>query len=173
MLLIWSWSSMPWHTARNKFNQLPAGNLKHIKDSLFIDSNSDRWILQPHSANIFHQSYEIPLKIELPYPNISNRQFEYDPNHPNLKFLQTDYTGGSKEAILQPNGKWLNAGSKMGTFNYSDPTGFWGTLGHGIFDVLPHIFSSDYDSTEIRHSAPRWEWECKVLQWEHTLSTFF
>jgi len=138
-----------WHLKRNKHNQLPEGKLTQLDGQNYLDEAGLTWILQPDSRNIFHQPDIVPLPappIPVPYPNVSPT-LKYDPNYPNLKFLSPDGSGGSFEAILQPDGTFLMSGKKQGTYNYSDPSGFMGFLKHVLLDVIPHFFTSDYDDS--------------------------
>ena len=138
-----------WHLKRNKYNKLPHGKLIQKTDSLYIDANRVEWILQPSNMNIFHQPEKVPLPappIPIPYPNLKP-PVDYDPYHPNIKLLSLDAKGGSFEAILQPDGTYLITGKKQGTYNYSNPSGFFGFLKHTILDVIPHFFASDYDES--------------------------
>jgi len=136
-----------WHLKRNKHNRLPKGKLKLVEGDRYLDESGTAWILQPNSKNLFHQPANTPVPAPpLPYPNISP-SIHYDPDYPNLKFLSPDGHGGSYEVIIQPDGSFLLTGKKQGTYNYSDPSGFWGYTKHIFLDVLPHLFSSDYDES--------------------------
>lgn len=136
-----------WHLKRNKRNKLPKGDLTQIEGSTYVDEAKMNWILQPNSKNIFHQPDLTPIPpIPIPYPNVSPR-LTYDPDYPNLKFLSPNGYGASFEAILQPDGSYLIAGKKQGTYNYSDPIGFMGYLMHGLLDVIPHFYTSNYDDS--------------------------
>ena len=138
-----------WHLKRNKRNKLPRGKLTQIEGSAYLDEAKMKWILQPNSKNIFHQPDITPEPappIPIPYPNVGPR-LTYDPDYPNLKLLSSDGEGGSYEAILQSDGNYLITGKKQGTYNYSDPSGFMGYLMHGLLDVIPHFFTSDYDDS--------------------------
>ena len=136
-----------WHLKRNRNNKLPTGELTKTDGNNYVDEAKLNWILQPNSRNIFHQPDNIPVQSpSTAYPNVSP-QLKYEPNYPNLKFLSPNENGGSYEAILQPDGTYLITGKKQGTFNYSDPTGFFGFSKHIIMDVIPHFFSFDYDDS--------------------------
>lgn len=118
-----------WHLKRNSLNKLPVGKLMLTEGSIYGDESGVHWELQPHSKNIFHQPEITPvLPIEKPYPNIIP-PLVFDPYHPNLKFLSNDGGGGSFEAILQQDGTYLLTGKKQGTYNYSNPSGFWALQG--------------------------------------------
>lgn len=92
------------HLNRNRFNVLSKGNLSPIGDALSSfeyregHSNSYRdeaglvWELLPDSMNIYHQ----PAGATKPYPN--------------KKLLHKDSSGGSSEAIRQPDGTYLTTG---------------------------------------------------------------
>ncbi len=145
LISLWLIGQSDWHLNRNKHNKLPVGELKALKDDLYKDEAGLIWELQPHIKNKFHQpdsgeEIEIP---DNPYPNV-NGTLPFDRENPNLKFLSRTDNGGSYEAILQPNGEYLTTGLKQGTYNYSHPRGFLGSLKHGIFDVLPHFINSKY-----------------------------
>jgi hypothetical protein len=132
-----------WHLNRNQLNQLPDGNLTHLKGNEYLDDSGLSWELQPAIKNKFHQpGYEIP-KPERPYPNVKG-DISYDPKNANLKFLSKLENGGSYEAILQPDGTYLTTGKKQGTYNYGHPDGFLGTFKHVLFDVIPHFSSAKY-----------------------------
>lgn len=136
-----------WHLKRNRLNKLPDGRLILKEGSIYTDESGVLWELQPQSKNIFHQPEDTPLTaIQNPYPNVTP-QLEFDPYRPNLKFLSSNGEGGSYEAILQQDGTYLVTGKKQGTYNYADPSGLWGSVKHGILDVLPHFFYSRYDDS--------------------------
>ena len=136
-----------WHLKRNKRNKLPVGKLSLSEGNVYVDEANRKWVLQPHAKNMFHQPGNTPVPIPPdPYPNVTPAP-TYDPDHPNLKFLSPDGRGGSYEAILQPDGSYLLTGKKQGTYNYADPNGFTGYAKHLLMDVLPHLFSSDYDES--------------------------
>lgn len=142
-------SSQDWHLKRNKLNKLPKGTLTLQKGAIYIDQAGLSWELQPHSKNIFHQPDITPVPsppIPVPYPNVGP-VLNYDPDFPNLKFLSLNEKGGSFEAIMQPDGSYLITGSKQGTYNYSNPSGFRGYTKHAFLDVLPHFFNSNYDDS--------------------------
>jgi len=140
-------SSGDWHLKRNRLNKLPSGKLVLNEVSIYTDESGVQWELQPQSKNIFHQPEDTPVtSIPNPYPNVSP-QLDFDPYRPNLKFLSSDGEGGSYEAILLQDGTYLVTGEKQGTYNYANPSGLWGTIKHGIFDVLPHFFNSEYDDS--------------------------
>jgi hypothetical protein len=141
----WLLSYGDWHLKRNKRNRLPEGKLSLSGSNAYVDEHGRTWWLQPHDRNIFHQPDTLPLPSEEPepYPIVSPTP-EYDPYHPNLKFLSPDDGGGSFEAILQPDGTFLLSGKKQGTYNYGHPEGFAGFVIHTFADVIPHIFNSAY-----------------------------
>ncbi|MEJ2594994.1 MAG: hypothetical protein P8100_07685 [bacterium] len=144
-LILWTASRGDWHLKRNRYNKLPQGKLIQKKDSLYTDEIGISWFLQPHKMNVFHQPSDLPVATPPePYPSLIPPA-TFDPYHPNLKFLSPDGRGGSYEAILMPDGNYLLQGSKQGTYNYANPTGFSGYLKHALLDVLPHLFASDYD----------------------------
>ena len=134
-----------WHLNRNQHNKLPEGGLKHLKDAIYVDDKGLIWELQPHIKNKFHQpDQEIEMVIN-PYPNVEG-DLVIDLKNPNLKFLSKIDNGGSYEAILQPNGEYLIEGPKRGSYNYSHPGGFIGSLKHVFLDVVPHFVNSKYKS---------------------------
>lgn len=126
------------HVDRNRFNVLPTGKLVPIGDAdpgfNYRDghSNSYRdaaglvWELLPDSMNEFHQ----PPGATKPYPN--------------KKLLHRDSSGGSSEAIRQPDGSYLTTGPQRGTYNFVHPDGLWSNIGHGLRDILPHFVNDDY-----------------------------
>jgi hypothetical protein len=131
---------------RNRNNKLPIGKLTKTNGTNYIDEAKLNWVLQSNSMNIFHQPNNIPVpKPAVAYPNVSP-QLKYKPNYPNLKFLSTDGNGGSYEAILQPNGTYLITGKKQGTYNYSNPTGFFGFAKH-IPDEWLQNLPANYQNT--------------------------
>ncbi|KAA3636892.1 MAG: hypothetical protein DWQ02_07545 [Bacteroidetes bacterium] len=141
----WFYGNSGWHLNRNKFNKLPIGDLKHLKGPVYVDDVGHFWELLDQKKNIFHQpDHEVEL-IENPYPNVEG-SFEMDTKNPNLKFLCKTDSGGSFEAILQPDGTYLTQGLKQGTYNYGHPEGLWGSFKHAILDVIPHFINSNYRS---------------------------
>jgi hypothetical protein len=70
----------------------------------------------------------------------------FNPQTPNWKLLSRTEDGGSHEAILQPNGKYLTTGPKRGTYNYGHPDGLVGMVKHAIYDVIPHFFNTHYEN---------------------------
>jgi hypothetical protein len=83
--------------------------------------------------------------VKNPYPNV-NVSLKFDRKNPNLKFLSKIKNNGSYEAILKPNGEYLTEGLKQGTYNYSHPSGFFDSIKHVLFDVIPHFINSKYKS---------------------------
>ena len=149
ILIVWFIGESDWHLDRNKHNQLPIGNLKKVETNLYEDKSGQSWELQPHIKNKFHQPMEESKTIENPYPNVDDT-LKFDTKNPNLKFLSELDNGGSYEAILKPNGKYLTSGIKQGTYNYGHPSGFWGTFKHVFLDVMPHFVNGKYtEATNI------------------------
>lgn len=132
-----------WHTGRNQHNQLPQGALTRIEENLYTDQKGLQWELQPQIKNKFHQPDQAVPRPENPYPLVEG-ELDYDPDNPNLKFLSPTANGGSYEAILQPDGSYLTTGIKQGTYNYSHPSGFWGSFKHALLDVIPHFVNMKY-----------------------------
>jgi hypothetical protein len=146
IITYWLISYGDWHLKRNQRNMLPEGLLTFsAENDNYTDENGKYWWLQPHMRNVFHQPDTVPVPYEgaAPYPNVSPSP-EYDPYHPNLKFLSPDDNGGSFEAILQPDGTFLLSGKKQGTYNYGHPEGIAGYVIHTFADVIPHLFNSGY-----------------------------
>ena len=153
------------HLHRNRFNVLPTGALTPIGDASPTfqyqegHSNSYRdaaglvWELQPDWKSKYHQP---------PGHETSPRPF------PNKKFLHRDASGGSSEAILQPDGTYLTTGPLRGTYNYVDPTSLLGWPGHFLYDILPHYGSQnyvDYPSLDPRTTnvdTYRQRWEAQI-----------
>lgn len=134
-----------WHLNRNKHNKLPEGDLKMLQENIYLDSLGQRWELQPHIKNKFHQPDHKIEQVNHPYPNLDVAP-TLDLENSNLKFLRKTENGGSYEAILQPDGTYLTTGLKKGTYNYSHPDGIWGSLKHVVFDVIPHFINAGYKS---------------------------
>lgn len=132
-----------WHLNRNKHNKLPEGGLKHLKDDIYADETGLIWELQPHIKNKFHQPDQESEMVNNPYPNVDGA-LTFDPENPNLKFLSKNDNKGSYEAILQPNGEYLTEGSKQGTYNYSHPSGLFGSIKYFFLDMIPHFINSEY-----------------------------
>jgi hypothetical protein len=132
-----------WHLDRNIHNKLPEGALTLTNPEVYVDEPGTSWALQPQSKNIFHQPDTIAGPQENPYPNLDHVP-DFDRNRPNLKFLAKDGSGGSYEAILQPNGTWLTAGVLQGTYNFGHPEGIWGSIKHFFVDMLPGFVNSEY-----------------------------
>ncbi len=115
-----------------------------------MDESGLEWLLMPQSANVFHQPDKPDHQpLENVYPTIIGYDVPFDPERPNLKFLSELPSGSSYEAIMKPDGSYVNEGELIGTYNYVHPEGFWGNLGHGIMDVLPHLFASTYAPTPL------------------------
>jgi hypothetical protein len=133
------------HLDRNKYNKLPSGELRHLKGSIYVDNADVFWELQDQKKNIFHQPDHEVERIDNPYPNVKEN-IELDTKNPNLKFLSENSSGGSYEAILQPDGQYLTEGVKQGTYNYGHPVGVWGNLKHALLDVIPHFINDKYRS---------------------------
>lgn len=136
-----------WHLNRNMHNKLPVGELVVLSGSLFEDESGAVWILEPQAKNIFHQPDEAVAPIANPYP-ILDTILELDVENPNLKFLCSDASGGSYEAILQPNGEWITRGILQGTYNFAHPNGVWGSIKHFFADMIPGFVNSQYNRTE-------------------------
>jgi hypothetical protein len=143
IVIVWIIGQSDWHLDRNKYNQLPIGNLKKVKTGIYEDESGRIWELQPHIKNKFHQPKQESEIVKNPYPNV-DEVLTFDTKNPNLKFLSELDNGGSYEAILQPNGTYLTTGKKQGTYNYGHPSGFWGSLKHLFLDVLPHFVNGNY-----------------------------
>jgi len=143
---LWFAGQSNWHLNRNINNKLPTGDLKHLEDNRFTDEAGLIWELLAQSKNIFHQPEEgEEVKIvDKPYPNVG-KTLAFDIKTPNYKFLSALDNGASYEAILQPDGTYLMNGSKQGTYNYGHPSGFFGTIKHAFYDVLPHFINSNYE----------------------------
>lgn len=147
-LLIFSFSDL--HVNRNSNNRFPMGFLTQKDSVTYQDEAGLIWEIQPHSLNTFHQPDALPLITEdMIYKDLENSPL-IDPEHPNIKLLCLLPNGDSYEAILQPNGSYLNKGSKISTYNYSSPKGFWASVKHGIVDVIPHLINSNYTPTETK-----------------------
>ncbi|ARV06983.1 hypothetical protein BTO04_09920 [Polaribacter sp. SA4-10] len=143
LLIGWFVGNSDWHLNRNTHNVLPIGFLKKVTTNFYDDDRGRCWELLPHSKNIFHQPEEESKAIENPYSNVDLLP-PFDTKNPNIKFLSELENGCSYEAILQPDGTYLTTGRKQGTYNYSHPSGFFGTFKHVILDVIPHFFNDDY-----------------------------
>jgi hypothetical protein len=141
----WIIGQSSWHLNRNKYNKLPEGDLKHLKENMYVDETGLYWELQPHIKNKFHQPDQEIEMVKNPYPNV-NVRLKFDRKNPNLKFLSKIKNSGSYEAILKPNGEYLTEGLKQGTYNYSHPSGFFDSIKHVLFDVIPHFINSKYKS---------------------------
>jgi hypothetical protein len=141
----WIIGQSSWHLNRNKYNKLPEGDLKHLKENMYVDETGLSWELQPHIKNKFHQPDQEIEMVKNPYPNV-NVSLKFDRKNPNLKFLSKIKNNRSYEAILKPNGEYLTEGLKQGTYNYSHPSGFFDSIKHVLFDVIPHFINSKYKS---------------------------
>jgi hypothetical protein len=150
------------HLHRNRFNVLPTGALTPLGDAsptfVYQEGHSNEyrdaagllWELQPDWKSKYHQP-----------PGHETSAHPY----PNKKFLHRDASGGSSEAILQPDGTYLTTGPLRGTYNYTDPTSLLGWPGHFLWDILPHYGSQDYvdypaldpRTTNVDTYRQRWE----------------
>ncbi|MEM7187060.1 MAG: hypothetical protein AAF466_10410 [Bacteroidota bacterium] len=137
-------SQSDYHVHRNQHNALPEGILRPVGEQLYEDDVQRLWILEPQIKNTFHQPDTPAGPIQDPYPNVEGG-LEFDPETPNWKFLSETKEGGSSyEAILQPDGSYLTAGPKQGTYNYGHPIGLWGMIKHVVLDAIPHFFNGNY-----------------------------
>jgi hypothetical protein len=134
-----------WHLQRNQNNQLPTGKLTLQADRLYLDEAGLKWERQPHIKNKFHQTEGPVEAITSPYPTVIDENLKMDVDNANLKFLCSLESGGSYEAILQPDGSYLTEGTKKGTYNYGHPDGLGGMLKHTLWDVIPHFVNSKYE----------------------------
>ncbi|MFK8165185.1 MAG: hypothetical protein AB8H12_22255 [Lewinella sp.] len=145
LAIVWTMGQSRWHLNRNAYNDRPAGKLTLFQDSLYKDSIGREWIRLPHHMNAFHQPESPIAAPAAPYgSSLNSLNFVYEPENPNLKFLSITEDGGSMEAILQPDGTYLEDGPLLGTYNYGHPVGFWGIAKHTLWDVLPHFANSNY-----------------------------
>ncbi len=145
-LLVFSFSGL--HSNRNNNNRFPKGFLTQKDSVTYQDEVGLIWEIQPHGANTFHQPDALPVVTHNQKYKVLENSPRIDPEHPNVKLLCLLPSGTSYEAILQPNGTYLNTSSKTSTYNYSSPKGFWASVKHGIFDVLPHLINSNYSPTK-------------------------
>lgn len=149
MAVIWAMGQSSWHLDRNVHNVLPAGILTLEKGMLYQDTTGREWIRLPANMNAFHQPKKPVAAPAQPYGNaISELTFNYDADNSNLKFLSKTVDGGSFEAILQPDGTYLETGPQLGTYNYGHPQGAWGLVRHTVWDVLPHFANGNYRVSE-------------------------
>ncbi len=147
-LLIFSFSDL--HSNRNQYNCFPKGFLVQLDSLTYQYEAGLIWGIQSHSNNIFHQPDALLVKKQPKKYAILENSPLIDPKHPNIKLLFLLPSGGSYEAILQPDGTYLNTGKKLGTYNYSSPKGFWGSTKHLIYDVIPHLINSNYIPTKTQ-----------------------
>lgn len=149
LAVCWAMGQSDWHLERNAHNDLPTGVLTLKNDMLYSDSSGREWVRLPSHMNAFHQPGHPVAAPSQPYGNAINKlTFEYEPNNPNLKLLSKTSDGGSLEAILQPDGTYLETGPQLGTYNYGHPEGLLGFVRHTIWDVLPHFANSHYRGSE-------------------------
>jgi len=149
LAVVWTMGQSRWHLDRNAYNGIPKGQLTLVKDTLYRDTEDREWIRLPARMNALHQPKGSIAKPAIPYGNaLSKLNFAYAPNASNLKFLSITEDGGSMEAILQPDGTYLESGPLFGTYNYGHPEGFWGIVKHTVWDVLPHFANGNYRDPE-------------------------
>lgn len=139
----WVCCFLDWHIKRNDHNQLPVGQLVLVAEDQYEDEAGLLWELQPHSANVLHQTKQDTAGLVTIYPHMDVPP-QYDPENPNLKLL-CEQNGSSFEAIVQPDGTYLLVGPERGTYNYGHPKGVWGKIRHLFLDVLPHFLNSNYE----------------------------
>jgi hypothetical protein len=146
LAVVWTMGQSRWHLNRNEFNDKPAGILTLMNDSLYQDTKGREWVRLPHHMNAFHQPDQpVAAPAAKPYGNsLDSLSIAYEPENPNLKLLSQTEDGGSMEAILQPDGTYLETGPLLGTYNYGHPEGFWGIVKHTLWDVLPHFANGNY-----------------------------
>ncbi|WP_369255794.1 eCIS core domain-containing protein [Geodermatophilus amargosae] len=123
------------HLERNRFNIVPKGVLAPVGDASpefqyreghsnsYTDEAGRRWDLVPDWESVYHQP---PGHRETSNP------------YPNKKLLHKDASGGSSEAIRQPDGTYVTTGPLLGTYNFVHPEGLLGKVGHFFADVVPH-----------------------------------
>jgi len=111
------------HMNRNRFNIMPVGNLRQVKDNIYIDENRIIWLRRNFFQTILHNPF-------------SNYIFEtYDKNNISSSEVQVDKS-------LFNNGKQNFIPS---SFNYY--SSFQYPISHLFSDVLPIIlyFFPDYN----------------------------
>jgi RHS repeat-associated protein len=99
------------HYKRNKNNR--SGNFEDVRDP------TSGWELQSPEKSRYHRMGK--------------------GNEKNLKYVHFD----GSELVFTPDGTsgaLVISPVNMGTYNYINPDGFWGMVGHGIFDVVPYYF---------------------------------
>ena len=69
----------------------------------------------------------------------------------NNKYTKRDKYGGSYELIYDSNGNLVTDEVNKGTYNFVDPKGIKGKLGHAVKDVIPYII---YGNSENDPSTP-------------------
>ncbi len=134
---------LPWHVRRNQFNKDPIGIFIYQGNQRYLDGGGLTWRLVPPSGSVYHQT---PLESELRhyYSNFEVPPI-FNPESPNLKMLSKTNNGASFEAVVLPNGTLLLAGAQQATYNYSDPSGLLGNIGHLFLDLIPHWINSNYE----------------------------
>jgi hypothetical protein len=145
LIICWGMGQSAWHLERNRLNVLPKGKLVATAKKQFKDADGRIWELQPQIKNKFHQPDAPAQLTENPYEKVVSG-LAFNPQTPNWKLLSRTEDGGSHEAILQPNGKYLTTGPKRGTYNYGHPDGLVGMVKHAIYDVIPHFFNTHYEN---------------------------
>ncbi|MEX2228964.1 MAG: DUF4157 domain-containing protein [Dehalococcoidia bacterium] len=135
------------HTDRNVLNLVVVGRLTPVDGAsptfqydegghnTYVDEAGVEWVLLPDWMSEFHQP---------------DGHEQSDHPYPNKKFLHPDSSGGSSEAIMRPDGTFITTGPLRGTYNYSNPEGVFGNIGHFFQDILPHVFNDQYEDVDQR-----------------------
>jgi RHS repeat-associated protein len=128
------YANSPMHTQRNCRNEIPSG----VPDQY---GNLNGWVKFSNYQSLFHQPNTPLLDI---IKGLKSGVLRYK------KYGKVNPDGSSSEAIWDSVvNRFLNTGEKGGpSFNYSNPTGFSGNLGHIKLDMIPHIFKDKYEECQ-------------------------
>ncbi len=117
------------HYDRNRYNELPdISEIYTIDDSGNIQGING-WEKQPDSANVYHRNTNGEQGSEAKY---------------NVKFTHKNPDGSSYEVVICfPDKKTkepyiVTDPYNAGTYNYSNPDGIGGSIGHFIYDMIPY-----------------------------------
>ncbi|WP_051385553.1 hypothetical protein [Actinokineospora inagensis] len=138
---VYLFSPRPAWPLKPKADASPAFEYSDKSDNMYTDQAGVPWRLMSPCESAYHQTSGTFVSLVA-----CKTGYLAD----NKKFVALDDSGGSFEAILQPDsphgtatydkGNWLTTGAKVGTYNYADPQPgcLQCQLAHYLLDMRPH-----------------------------------